>query len=997
MRLNRSTLSILFSLLVFNSQAQITRQATWQQTVNYSIEVSLDDKNHILRGFETMEYINNSPNTLEEIYIHLWPNAYKNDQTSFAKQMMENGETSFYFSKDNDRGYIDSIDFFINGKGTTWGFDITHQDIAKITLNNPLKPGDKCLISTPFLVKIPTVFSRMGHDGQTYSISQWYPKPAVYDINGWNPIPYLNQGEFYSEFGSFDVKITLPKNYIVAATGVLQDSSEISFRNDKGKNTGVIENTYCKTPFKTVQFKQDNIHDFAWFASKNFGILKSSVEIGGKTIETFVYSQKNSDLINNNTDAIKTALTYYSENAGNYPYSHASVVKSELKAGGGMEYPMITVCDILNQEVIIHEVGHNWFYGILGSNERRYPWMDESINSYFETDAMKPTLLSKQTNKRQNFINNATDFSMDVLAMNAIRLNTAQAVGLHSADFTDLNYGIMVYGKGALIFKHLRAFLGDEMFKKCFNTYFETWKYKHPLPGDMQKVFEEVSGQKLEWFFHDLINENKKLDIKIISAKINNDGVVKINISNKGYKGMPVPIGIYNGKTLLETVWVSENKTIPNTQINPKQVTHFLIDPNTVTMDANRKNNEYKMKGLIKRWPNPSIKLFTLPDNKVSRQMFILPAIGGNIHNGLMLGAGFHNWSVPLRKFEYMVMPLWSFKTKTLSGYANFNYKITPKKMFQSVDVGVNNATFAYVPLSEPYTYYRSKGYINSQLKPKNLRCTKRSYINLEYTNVAARWLEKSSKTADSNQAKPYFASNKAPIDYGFARITYLHENKKVINPYSFKFSLERGGYKGELNYWKPEAEINYLKTYTKKGRGFSVRLFAGTFITQSNSDLGLFQYRLGSKNGQYNYGMEQSLMGRGANTGLWSSNITTGEDNMKLKGTLGNFSKGFLIANLSSNLPGKIPFRPYADLCLMQKGNLVDQNSNKANFIYSGGLAIDIIPKMLIIYLPLIQSKAIEISQGNQKINTFGQRICFTLALNEFEPHKLFKQIKLF
>ena len=175
------------------------------------------------------------------------------------------------------------------------------------------------------------------------------------------------------------------------------------------------------------------------------------------------------------------------------------------------------------------------------------------------------------------------------------------------------------------------------------------------------------------------------------------------------------------------------------------------------------------------------------------------------------------------------------------------------------------------------------------------------------------------------------------------------------------------------------------------------MRLFAGTFITQSNSDLGLFQYRLGSKNGQYNYGMEQSLMGRGANTGLWSSNITTGEDNMKLKGTLGNFSKGFLIANLSSNLPGKIPFRPYADLCLMQKGNLVDQNSNKANFIYSGGLAIDIIPKMLIIYLPLIQSKAIEISQGNQKINTFGQRICFTLALNEFEPHKLFKQIKLF
>ena len=995
MRLNRSILPILFSLIVLNSRAQITRQAAWQQTVNYSIEVMLDDQNHILRGFETMEYINNSPNTLGEIYIHLWPNAYKNDQTAFAKQMLENGETSFYFSKDKDRGYIESLDFFINGKGTTWAFDITNQDIAKIILNTPLKPGEKCLISTPFLVKIPTIFSRLGHDGQTYNLTQWYPKPAVYDINGWNPIPYLNQGEFYSEFGSFDVKIKLPKNYIVAATGVLQDESEISFRNDKGKNTGVIENTYCKTPFKTVQFKQDNIHDFAWFASKNFGILKSSIEIGGKTIETFVYSQKTGDLINNNTDAIKTALTYYSENAGNYPYSHASVVKSELKAGGGMEYPMITVCDILNQEVIIHEVGHNWFYGILGSNERRYPWMDESINSYFETDAMKPTTLSKQTNKRQNFINNANDFGMDVLAINATRLNTSQAVGLHSADFTDLNYGTMVYGKGSLIFKHLKAVMGDDDFKDAFKAYFETWKFKHPLPGDMQDVFEKTTGKKYDWFFNDLINSNEKLDIKFKSVKVGKDGFYKIILKNN-YPNMPVPVTLFSGKVELSTFIVEQEAEVLNIVSNYK-VDNFIIDPEKVTMDANRKNNQYKMNGLIKRRSNLSIKLFTLPDNKVNRTIFVLPIIGGNIHNGLMLGAGFHNWSVPLRKFEYMVMPLWGFGSQTLSGYANFNYKITPKKIFQSLDVGVNNASFAYIPSSETYTYYRTKGYVNFLLKPKNLRSTKRNYINLEYTNVVAKWLEKASKTADSNQAKPYFASNQAPIDYGFARISYLHENKKVINQYSFKFSLERGGYKSDTAYWKPSIELNFLKTYTKKGRGFSVRLFAGTFITQSNSDLGLFQYRLGSKNGQFDYGMEQSLMGRGASTGLWSNNITPGDDNMKLKGNLGNFSKGFLVANLSSNLPGKIPLRPYADLCFMQKGNLKDKNGNEPNFIYSGGLAMDIIPKMLSIYLPLIQSKAIEASQKNQNIKSFGQRICFTLALNEFEPHRLFRRIKLF
>lgn len=982
----------LFSFFFFQSNAQLTRQAKWQQTVNYTIEVTLDDQNHILRGFETIEYINNSPNTLNEIYMHLWPNAYKNTKTAFAKQMLENGETSFQFAKENDRGYMDSLDFFINGSGTTWSFDTENPDIAKIILNTPLKPGASCKISTPFLVKIPSVFSRLGHDKQTYNITQWYPKPAVYDINGWNPMPYLNQGEFYSEFGSFDVKVTLPKNYIIAATGELQTESEVLFRNVKGKNTGVIENTYCKTPFKTVQFTQDNIHDFAWFASKNFGILKGSAAIGDRTVETYVYSQKNADLVSNNLDAIKTALTYYSENAGNYPYSHASVVKSELKAGGGMEYPTITVCDILNQEVIIHEVGHNWFYGILGNNERRYPWMDESINSYFESDAMKPTANSKQNTKRQNFINNATDYGMDVLAINATRTNTSQAVGLHSADFTDLNYGTMVYGKGSLIFKHLRAYLGDAMFKKCFNTYFETWKFKHPLPSDMQDVFEQVSGKKLDWFFQTLINTNYKLDTKFVNVDTKkNSGGIAIKTNNT----IPVPVGFYRDTTLFATHWTENGEINLSGDLGNFKNVKLVIDPNKVTFDANRKNNQYNSKSLIKRWPNPSIKLLTRPDMNPKRELFILPMLGYNIHNGFMLGAGFHNWSIPVRKLEYMIAPMWGFKTQTLNGYANFNYKITPKKTFQTIDLGVNNAVFAYKPFSETYTYYRTKGYLHFQLKPKTLRSTKRDYINLEYTNVVARWLEKVSETEDSTIAK--FSSLTKDINYGFARITYLHENKRVINPYSVKVSLERGGNKSDTAYWKPGIEINFLKTYNKKGRGFNVRLFAGTFISDDKSNNGLFMYRLGGKNGEFDYGMENALIGRGANSGAWSNNLTPGDDNMKLKGNLGNFNKGFIVLNLSSNLPGKILFRPYADMCFMQDEMFFNSANEAQKFVYTGGIAMDIIPKMFSIYFPLVQSQVFTNAQNFQQISTFGQRICFSLVLNDFEPHKLFRRAKLF
>ena len=976
----------LFLLLTLRSFAQKTRQAEWQQHVNYKIDVRLDDQQHILRGFETMEYINNSPSVIEEIYIHIWPNAYKNNQTGFAKQQIVNGETDFYYSKEEDKGYIDSLDFFINGKGTSWSFDPAQIDIVKILLNKPLKTGESCTISTPFLVKIPKVFSRLGHDKQTYNITQWYPKPAVFDVNGWNPIPYLNQGEFYSEFGSFDVNITLPKNYIIAATGVLLTKVEEEFRNDKGKNTGVIENTYIKTPNKTVHFFQDSIHDFAWFASKNFGIMKSNIVVQGKNIETFVYSQKEKDFTEENMEAIKTALVYYSNNAGLYPYSHATVVKSELKAGGGMEYPMITVCDILNREVIIHEVGHNWFYGILGSNERRYPWMDESINSFFEAESMKPTEAAKTKNaKKQSFLLNLNDYSMELMAINAMRTNQAQAVGLHSAEYTNLNYGTMVYGKGALIFKHLQAYLGEEMLKKCFNAYYEAFKFKHPLPDDMQTVFENVSGKKLDWFFQTLVQGNDKIDYKIRASKSKNNSITLT--AKKSSLGLPFPIGIYSGKTKIGTRWI-EKEPITITGDSVKTISKFEIDPEMAIMDIDRKNNQVNTKGLFKTWTNPGIKLFTRPDNKPNRELYVLPMLGYNIHNGFLAGVAFHNWGFPQRKLEYMLAPMWGFKTNTINGYANVSYKITPKKLFQSVDLGVNNASFAYKPYSETYTYYRTKGYVNFNLKPKTLRSSRRNKIQLAYTNVASRWLEKYSETVQPN------ALSIQEINYRFGKISFSHSNTREIDPYSVGLSLEGGGYTNtDSLYLKPGLEFNFFKSYNKKKKGFSIRAFCGTFYSKTGFDNGLFMYRLGSKNGAFDYGMDQTLMGRGAESGLWSRNITPGEDNMKILGTMGNFTKPFLSLNVNSTLPGKIPFRPYLDLCF-NNNDLFNES-----LIYTAGICLPLIPEIFIVYFPLTQSKYITDTQAQKgnDITNFKQRICFTLVLNEFEPHKLFKRIKLF
>ena len=214
----------------------------WQQQTNYKINVALNDKNHTLKGDLELEYINNSPDKLEFIWFHLWPNAYKNETTAYAKQIFRDKDGKKRWEEMKDNGFIDSLNFSVNNVKAKLETDPDNIDIVKVILPKALQPGEKAVIKTPFFVKIPTYSSRSGHIDQSYIICQWYPKPAVYDRKGWHPIPYLDQGEFYSEFGSFDVQIKVPATYVVGATGTLQNQDELK----KYKALGTKNNTTKK-------------------------------------------------------------------------------------------------------------------------------------------------------------------------------------------------------------------------------------------------------------------------------------------------------------------------------------------------------------------------------------------------------------------------------------------------------------------------------------------------------------------------------------------------------------------------------------------------------------------------------------------------------------------------------------------------------------------------------------------------------------------------------
>lgn len=769
---------IVLGMAYLSNLAIAQTKGNWQQEVNYTIQVTLDDQSHMLRGSEEFVYTNNSPATLNSLYIHLWPNAYKNSKTALAKQLMMSGKDFLFRNDPEYQGFIDSLDFKADGTPVKLTYDAKNIDIAQLTLNKPLAPGEKVVITTPFRVKLPSgEVSRMGHIGQTYQITQWYPKPAVYDEKGWHPMPYLNQGEFYSEYGSFDVSITLPEDYTVGSTGDLQTEREIKRLNLLAEYNGVTslkpskeEKSESVYPFqenldrelipvgmyraadiplrrseldwskidgfytsnnpdgnrdswvekakvmKTIRYTQSRVHDFAWFADKTFLVLKGQVVLprSGRTVTTWAMYTKGSEELwkPHALEYLHDGILKYSQWNGDYPYNQVTAVDGTISAGGGMEYPNVTVIGgVSNKEelevVIVHEVGHNWFYGILGSNERDFGWMDEGLNTlnemrYVASKYPTNTRLSDMVKgfaKKLGLLGLSHKDEGDLMYRCMASFGVDQPIQTLSTDFSSANYGGVMYQKTGLVFHYLKAYLGDSMFDVCMQAYFERWKFRHPQPEDFRLVLEETSGQKLGWLFYDLIESRKVADYKIARVKqhfgpsgnkLDRLGM-DVKVKNVGAVNGPIGVqSIRNGK-VWESVWVSpaELKRTRGVVKLSTLADTVMIDAGRNIPEVNRNNNMWTKGGREFKW-----QFGTGNDLPNERNHYWLPAVGWNQYDRMMLGIVLHNTSLPAPKLRYTLVPMYSFGRKNLSGLGDISYNPLGGKRYKSLRIGVSAMTF---------------------------------------------------------------------------------------------------------------------------------------------------------------------------------------------------------------------------------------------------------------------------------------------------------------
>lgn len=947
--INCYCLLILTCISVVPLFAQNTQN--WQQKIATTLQVTLDDKQHMLRAHIMMDYTNNSPDTLHYIYMHLYPNAYKNNQTALAKQFLRDNITKFYYSTDEEKGWIDSLDFKVNQVKTIWE-KTADIDVVKLLLPSPLLPGSTVEIATPFRVKLPIVFSRLGHAGQSYQISQWFPKTAVYDNKGWHAFPYLNYGEFYSEFGSYDVSITLPKNYIVMATGNLVNEEEHAWLQTLYKETledTKKRDTISDTAYKTIRFTENNIHDFAWFADKKWKVGIDTIvdtNLLQPVIAYSCYFPHNHAIWKHSLEHAKQAIVGFSNKIGAYPYQTVKIVEGALKAGGGMEYPTVTIINAVSsvdalQQVVVHEIGHNWFYGMLASNERQHAWMDEGFTSYYEQKICNE---NKAVNTVRLFDEDRLYRAVSAAVNNA---HGSQPICLHSNDFSEKNYGLDLYYRSVKMIAYLAAYMGTDIYNNAMQQYFMQWQFKHPSPEDLQNVLQAATNKDISWFFTTAITSALNPDFKV-GKKINENQIL---VHNK--RALKVPIQVYyvNGTDTVFSEWKISNAKVDTVTFEQVPDNNAVINISPVIPDTWYSNNSSKQPF--------KIRAFMGLNDQAGNKMWIAPALGYNLYDGFMLGGLLHNLSIPTSKVQFGLAPMFGFKSQELSGAGFVHYDIYFKKGFiNKIAWSLQGKSFTF--FSNKSRHYPDLRYY--KLAPAALFHFRKPYFNGKIERslrlkLYAIQLEK--YTGYVQIDNEYYPSSvkKEPVSWYYT-MQYLHKNVSVLNPFSYQLDLQ-----ANKEFIKLGLVGKVKIDYGRKNKGVNLRGFAGKFIPLVDHINSQARHFLTINHGGVNdYLLDETYIGRTARNDFWA-NQSSGHEGAFYSNTalyarpIGLSDNWMLGANVSIDLPFS-PLKIFGNF-VYSKPSAYFLNLQENTWQYEMGLELKI-NDWFAVAAPLIVSKDI-------------------------------------
>ncbi|WP_350286717.1 M1 family metallopeptidase [uncultured Croceitalea sp.] len=588
----------------------------WQQHVDYTMDVTMDVETFQYEGSQKLVYTNNSTDVLNRVYYHLYYNAFQPGSEMDVrlqtikdgdKRMMNDGQSRIATLTESEMGYLHVTTLTQDGAAVNYNEEET---ILVVDLAQPIPAGGKTTFDMTFKGQVPLQIRRSGRnnkEGVALSMSQWFPKISEYDFEGWHPNPYIAR-EFHGVWGDFDVKITLDKDYVVGGTGYLQNPNEIGHGNE-------TPGTKVKTKGKTLtwHFKAPNVHDFMWAADPEY--IHDSVKMDNGPTLHFYYKNKPELAENwkNLQEKTAAAMEFFSKNIGPYPYEQYSVIQG---GDGGMEYAMSTL--ITGERkfgslvgVMVHEMAHSWFQHLLATNESKHSWMDEGFTSFISSLCMNEIM---EQGKENPFEGSYRGYYWLVSAGSEQPQTThADRYALNSA------YGIAAYSKGSIFLSQLGYVIGQNKLMETIRKYYEDFKFKHPVPNDIKRTAEKVSGMELDWYLMDWTQTTNTIDYGIKEVAEEN-GKTKVVLERIGLMPMPLDILVVDAQGNQETYYVplrmmrgEKDNPYPNLKrtvvddwawayptyelILDKPISDIagiLIDPSKLMADINQENNTYQ-------------------------------------------------------------------------------------------------------------------------------------------------------------------------------------------------------------------------------------------------------------------------------------------------------------------------------------------------------------------------------------------------------------------
>ena len=591
----------LLFYLIFSLPCILLSQSNWQQNADYEMNVDIDVESYRFNGSQEILYTNNSPDTISKVYYHLYFNAFKpgsqmdvrslniSDPDSRVKDRISKLEK-------NEEGDLTVFELKQDGKPI---FFKQQETVLLARLNKVLLPGKKTKLTLLFKGVVPKQIRRSGRnnkDGVALSMTQWYPKLAEYDFEGWHPNPYIAR-EFHGVWGDYSVKITIDKNYILGGTGYLQNSTEIGYGYHP-KNKTIDHSEKEKL---TWHFFAPSVHDFTWAADPDF---VHDVVKGPNDVDLHFLYKTNQENWRKLQPHSVGLMKYFNENIGEYPWKQYSIIQG---GDGGMEYAMSTLITGGEQYSRLlgttsHEMAHAWFQHILANNEAKHPWMDEGFASYIDVLAENSVLGKTPKNPFKRSYD-----SYRRLANSGVE----QPQTTHSDRYNyNFAYSVSAYSKGSVFLAQLGYIVGPKTLKKILKRYFNEFKFKHPSPNDFKRVAEKVSDLELEWYLNDWTRTAEIIDYAITYTKGNavleRKGLIPMPIElvvtfkDETKKHYYIPTDLMRGvkkelsssfEILPSWGWASPFYSFPL----QKEVVKIEIDPSGLLADVDLKNNIYKL------------------------------------------------------------------------------------------------------------------------------------------------------------------------------------------------------------------------------------------------------------------------------------------------------------------------------------------------------------------------------------------------------------------